>query len=595
MAQIKFYRKSTAPSSPVVGGIWFNTADKTIQVYTAENTWEKYAGNLNNATWANNTLTITKHDGSSIALDFSDMASAAAMGKMLTAVGLNTDGTFKKNATNYGGSATTIGGEISAIDTKLKSVSDLVGATSVATQISDAKTELIGSINDGVGGNTIGGAKAFASSAASAAEDHANKYTDDALEALAGTVSSTAGEKVVVSVNQTNGKIESVSVSLSDIASASELAGVKTTAEAAQTADEVSTAITNAINALDATVSDEHDPNVKISVTETDGKLTGVTVTTADIASAATLKTVKDQVDAFFAGAEVSEVADKYKDTLKELQTYLTEDAAAAATMAGNIAANKTDIHTLATSTVNGHAIGSVVDDEVVAQTIVLNGSEIKLDGYAKGSESDLTVTDTINSALGKLEARVDAAAAKAADAADGVKSVNGLKGDVAIASGTANGTITVFKAGSLNRQDIAVTGLKSAAYTESSAYATAAQGAKADTAYQKPSTGIALGDMSDSIKTSLSRANSSISNITVVNESNVSIGAVEVSDPVDNIRTANIKLNIATVTELLSVAEEVLSGKPSVAQHETQLTDGETVIKYVNSVVDSSFAWAEF
>lgn len=480
---LKFYRKSTAPSSPLAGAIWFNTSDKTIQIYTGTE-WEKYAGNLKDATWSSDkkTLTITKHDGSSIALDFSDMASATVMGKMITALGLNTDGTFKKNAANYGGSATSIGGEISAIDAKLKSVSDLVGATSVATQINSVNVGLIGLSGDGTEVNTIYGAKAHATAKADAAESKAKKYTDDALEALAGTVSSTAGEKVVVSVNQTNGKVDAVTVTLDDIASANELAGVKATAEAAQTADEVSTAITNAINALDATVSDEHDPNVKISVTEAEGKLTGVTVTTADIASAATLAEVKGKVDAFFAGADISETANQYKDTLKELQTYLTDDAAAAATMAGNIAANKTDVRTLATSTVNGHAIGTVVEDKIVAQTIVLNGAEIKLDGYVKNSETNVSIatTDTINAALGKLEAKADKALTDASNAAAaGVTSLNGNTGAVTIASGDKNGAIKV------GGTDVGVKGLKSAAFTDSSAYATAVQGSKADTAIQ--------------------------------------------------------------------------------------------------------------
>ena len=481
---LKFYRKSTAPSSPVAGAIWFNTSDKTIQIYTGTE-WEKYAGNLKDATWSSDkkTLTITKHDGSSIALDFSDMASATVMGKMISALGLNTDGSFKSNATNYGGSATTIGGEISAIDSALKSVSDLVGTSSVDSKISAVKTELIGKFGDSTESNTIWGAKAFASAFAETAESHANEYTDDALEALGGTVSSTADEKVVVSVTQTNGKVDAVTVTLDDIASAKELAEVKATAEAAQTASEVSTAITNAINALDATVSDEHDPNVKISVTEAEGKLTGVTVTTADIASAATLAEVKGKVDAFFAGADISETADKYKDTLKELQTYLTEDTAAAATMAGNIAANKTDIHTLATSTVNGHAIGAVVDDQIVAQTIVLNGAEIKLDGYAINSSTDASISprDSVSDALGKLEAKANKALTDASNAAAaGVTSLNGKTGAVTIVPGDKNGAIKVGDA------DVTVTGLKSAAFTESTAYATAAQGALADSALQE-------------------------------------------------------------------------------------------------------------
>lgn len=472
MAQLKFYRKSTAPASPAVGAIWFNTTNKTIQIYTDAG-WETYTGNINNATWENNILTITKHDGTPIVLNFSDMASATVMGKMLTAVGLNTDGTFKKNATNYGGAATSIGGEISALDSNLKDVSNLVGTTSVATQIGNAKTELIGTSTDEKTANTIGGAKAYAADAASGAQSGAQHYTDEELKKLTGSVSSTAGEKVVVSVNQTNGKVDTVSVTLDDIASASELAGVKETAEAAQTASEVATAITNAVNALNATV-DGTSTHVDVEVVEANGKITTVNITNKDIASAATLAEVKGKVDAFFAGADISETADQYKDTLKELQTYLTDDAAAAAIMAGNIAANKTDVRTLATSTVNGHAIGSVVEDKIVAQTIVLNGSEIKLDGYTKGTSADLATTDTINQALGKLEARVDAAAA------GGVQSVNDKTGAIVIATGTNNGAISV---GGI---DVSVKGLGSAAYTASTAYATAAQGAKADSALQE-------------------------------------------------------------------------------------------------------------
>lgn len=52
------------------------------------------------------------------------------------------------------------------------------------------------------------------------------------------------------------------------------------------------------------------------------------------------------------------------------------------------------------------------------------------------------------------------------------------------LTSGTANGTV------SFNGADVAVTGLKSAAYTESSAYATAAQGVKAESAVQSITVG---------------------------------------------------------------------------------------------------------
>lgn len=519
MAQLKFYRKNVAPSSPVAGAIWFNTDDKTIQIYTGS-AWEKYAGNLNNATWANNTLTITKHDGSSIALDFSDMASATVMGKMLAAVGLNTDGTFKNNTTNYGTDAKSIGGEIAAIDTKLKSVSDLVGTDSVSKQVGDAKTELIGQTTNTANVDTIKGAKAYAAQAAGSAEVTAKKYTDAELKALTDTVSSAADEKVVVSVKQTNGKVETVSVSLSDIASAEELANVKKTAEDAQTASEVSTAISTAISGLDADITGStSDGRITVEVVEADGKITEVKVSDNNIASANTLKEVKDKVDAFFKDADIAEVADKYKDTLKELQTYITEDAAAAATMAGNIAANKTEVRTLATSTVNGHAIGTVVEDKIVAQTIVLNGSEIKLDGYVKNfsANASIAAADTINAALGKLEAKADKALSDASNAAAaGVTSLNGKTGAIIIATGKLPGTINV------GENAIAVNGLGSAAYTASTAYATAAQGTKADSAYQKPSTGIPATDLATTVQTSLDKADAAAPQATTYTKAEV-------------------------------------------------------------------------
>lgn len=64
----------------------------------------------------------------------------------------------------------------------------------------------------------------------------------------------------------------------------------------------------------------------------------------------------------------------------------------------------------------------------------------------------------------------------------------NSRLNDVDVAGGTNNGTIKVTKnvnGTSTTTDNISVTGLKSAAYTESSAYATSEQGEKADTAIQ--------------------------------------------------------------------------------------------------------------
>lgn len=144
---------------------------------------------------------------------------------------------------------------------------------------------------------------------------------------------------------------------------------------------------------------------------------------------------------------------------------------------------NTSDITKLTGLKINNKPISTTsinTDGETsyIIQNVNLSGADVAITGYTKGTAGSLAATDTINQALGKLEARVDAAAS------GGVQTVNGISGDVVIESGSANGTIAVHKSGT-NKADVAVTGLKSAAFTDSTDYATSAQGTKADSAVQ--------------------------------------------------------------------------------------------------------------
>ena len=79
---------------------------------------------------------------------------------------------------------------------------------------------------------------------------------------------------------------------------------------------------------------------------------------------------------------------------------------------------------------------------------------------------------------------------------------------------GNVNGefTVTPSTGGAVQ---VKVHGLGSAAYTESSAYATAAQGAKADSAYQKPAGGITTADLAAAVVASLGKADSAVQSVT--------------------------------------------------------------------------------
>ena len=92
-----------------------------------------------------------------------------------------------------------------------------------------------------------------------------------------------------------------------------------------------------AIEALDSTKTGE-GTFVDVTVAQVDGVITSVTVAENDIASAAVLASVKEDVDNFFKDASFAESA---KDTLKELQDYITSDVEGAATMTQAIADNK--------------------------------------------------------------------------------------------------------------------------------------------------------------------------------------------------------------------------------------------------------------
>ena len=148
-----------------------------------------------------------------------------------------------------------------------------------------------------------------------------------------------------------------------------------------------------------------------------------------------------------------------------------------------------------------GKVVYSVSQTDGVISAEHKNVGELLMDGYVKPTtlaNQSLSATESLNTGLGKLEYRLEAEvkaredAIKALDVSDTavensyVTEVSETDGKISVKrtalptlqTGASNGTIKLS-----NGNDVSVYGLKSAAYTDSTTYATAEQGIKADNA----------------------------------------------------------------------------------------------------------------
>ena len=218
------------------------------------------------------------------------------------------------------------------------------------------------------------------------------------IQKLDSTKSSAANAKAVVTVAETDGVITSVSLEDKDIASAA-LLGTKTDASTVDSAfgriaKEVADRKT-AIQALDATVNSTGGSHVDVQVVEADGKITGVTVSETDIASAkglsdeiARAKAAEDKIE-----GSVGLAADG--SHVKTSGNYTSS----ATTIAGEISALDTQVKK------NADAIGTVKDYTVNGKQIstnpTLGGADITLTGYSPDANGDLfAASNTVNAAM---------------------------------------------------------------------------------------------------------------------------------------------------------------------------------------------------
>ena len=375
--QIKFYKGASAPATLTAGMIWFNTKNRTIQVYTGT-AWEIYTG-LVDATYANNALTITKAVGDPLVLDFNSMlGNISGLADRLDDYDTWKAETVTPVITAFNENFATVKAASEANTAKL---AGLTKATVKAEITADVAAEagrvdgLLATVNKSIEdmGVDVAANKASAADYATFKANHkttVDGYIDAKVNALGGDKT---GSDDYVSVQVTTAK--------------GEVSGVVVNTDA----------LTTKIGSIDLAAGEN-----KADI-EALGKKVGAPVAVEGKSAysesytvAQDIKAAKDaaaaaqaDIDAFLAGVEIG--SDKVVDTLKEIQHFLEGEDGTVAVLLDDVANNRADID------VAKAQLAGVGEGETVKNLIAAAKSEV-VDGATEGYAT-----------LGDLEVKVKA------------------------------------------------------------------------------------------------------------------------------------------------------------------------------------------
>lgn len=517
---LSFQKIATVPASGLVAGrIYFETSTGMIKVATSATAVDKFGDGVKSASWDESakTLKIINESGEEISLNLSDVASA------------------------------------SAVTTKL------------------AKKLNIGASGDASTVQSYYGLKKYTDEAKSSAISSAKSYTDTEISKIPaaivykgdGTTVTQSGDTTVVTFavgEIPQNKVTNLTTDLAAKATTTALNAVKVTAEAAApqattyTKDEVDAKVSTAVGSVYKMKGSVDN------VTELKALKNVVVGDVYNVVAADTLNGETFEAGSNFVAIKAGlgnqeEMWDKLGGTI-DLSTYakksevptLTAFNNLTTTVNGKVTANanitagtkckitydakglvtaganleESDIPTLATSKISGLDIAlnekvpttRTVNSKPLSANVVLAGADILVGGDGTYSESD-------------LQAAIEAMDGRITSAASGVQSFGGQTGDITVdTANTTNGQVK-FSMSSKQLKGT-VNGLKSAAYTESSAYATSAQGTKADSAIQ-----VVNGTASNYIATSKSETTVTVTSMLqpVASASSSAKGLAEASD----------------------------------------------------------------
>lgn len=480
--QLSFQKIATVPASGLVAGrIYFETSTGMIKVATSATAVDKFGDGVKSASWDESakTLKIINESGEEISLNLSDVASASAVTTELEKkLNIGTLGDTPSTQSYYGLKAHVGAEKLSAItaaksytDTEIGKIPAAIvykGDGTTVTQSGDTTvTFSVGTISqDKVSGLTT------------ALRD---KATITALNAVKATAEAAAPQATTYTKKEVDNKVASAVGSVYKMKGSVDNASALTALTGVVIGDVYNVVAAGTLNG-EAFEAGSNFVAIKAGAGSQTGmwdKLGGTIDLSAYAKSADVANTYATKT------AVTSEISTKIR-TLDKADTAVTGEVVSAVSETDGIitvsrrALVADDIPTLATSKISGLDTalnGKVpttrtVNSKPLSANVVLDGADILVGGDGTYSESDL------QAAIEAMDGRITSAAAS------GVQSFGGQTGAITVdTANTTNGQVKFSM--SSNQLKGTVNGLKSAAYTESSAYATSAQGTKADSAIQ--------------------------------------------------------------------------------------------------------------
>lgn len=483
---LSFQKIATVPASGlVVGRIYFETSTGMIKVATSATAVDKFGDGVKSASWDESakTLKIINESGEEISLNLLDVASASAVATELAKkLNIGASGDASTVQSYYGLKKYTDEAKSSAIssaksytDTKIGKIPTAIVYKGDDTTVTQSGTSTV----------TFAVGEIPQSKVTSLTTDLAAKATTTALNAVKATAEAAAPQATTYTKIEVDNKVASAVGSVYKMKGSVDDAAALTALTGVVIGDTYNVIAAGTLNG-EAFEAGSNFVAIKAGAGTQTGmwdKLGG----TIDLSAYATKTAVTSEINTKIG-------------TLDKADTAVTGQVVSAVSETDGIitvsrrALVVADIPTLATSKISGLDTAlnrkvpttRTVNSKPLSANVVLAGADILVGGDGTYGEDDL------QTAIKAMDSRITSVATS------GVQSFGGQTGAITVdTANTTNGQVK-FSISSKQLKGT-VNGLKSAAYTESSAYATSAQGTKADSALQQANiaTGSANGTIS--------------------------------------------------------------------------------------------------